>query len=103
MKLELENARIKSNYQKVNVCNARNVFELRDILTLKYVDKDTKKIYTIAELFENLYLEIESLKNENKQIREEIKQNLEHANNVEKLNLDIIEELKNETRQKGIL
>jgi hypothetical protein len=103
MKLELENARIKSNYQKVSVCNARNVLELRDVLTLKYVDKDTGKKFTIAELIETLFSEIENLKKENEQIRKEISDDRVKANNVEKLNLDIIEELKKETREKGIL
>ena len=104
MKLKLENAKMtKSQYQKVNVYNARNILEARDILTLVYIDEDTDKKYTIAELFENIYLENENLKREIKETKKQLDDLQTKFNETEKINIDLVEALRKETREKGIL
>lgn len=103
MKLKLDTTKTKSQYQKVNVYNARNVSEPRDILTLVYVNEEDGKKYTIAELIENLYAENKKLKDEIKTMKQDF-DNLKTKNNeTEKLNIELIEALRKETREKGIL
>lgn len=103
MKLKLDTTKTKSQYQKVNVYNARNVSEPRDILTLVYVNEEDGKKYTIADLIENLY-------KENKELREDLEKTKKELNNFkgktlehEKTNVNLIEALRKETREKGIL
>lgn len=103
MKLKLDTTKSKSQYQKVNVYNARNVSEPRDILTLVYVDEEDGKKYTIAELIENLYAENKKLKNEIKTMKQDFDDFKTKNNETEKLNIELIEALRKETREKGVL
>lgn len=95
MKLILENAK-NPLYQKVLAYNSRNVPQNISVLDIVCVDEETKKKITIGQLFENLYKENQFLKEELKKTQKQIEQNYDTQ-------IKLIEALRNETREKGVL
>ena len=97
MKLMLnKNHFTNPNYQKIPTYNANNVLKPRDILEFELYDEDTKQVFTIKTLLESYEQRIEQLTMENKNLREDL-------DNKTKRLLEIINALKEEVREGGIL
>lgn len=95
MKLILETAK-NPLYQKVLAYNSRNVPKNISVLDIVCVDEETNQKFTIGQLFENLYKENQELKEELERTKKQIEQNYDTQ-------INLIEALKNETREKGVL
>lgn len=95
MKLILETAK-NPLYQKVLAYNSRNVPKNISVLNIVCVDEETNQKFTIGQLFENLYKENQELKEELKKAKEKIDENYNTQ-------IELIEALRNETREKGVL
>lgn len=102
MKLDLENAK-NPLYQKVLAYNSRNVPENVSILDIVCVDLDTNKKFTVKQLFEGLYEENEKLKEEILKIKNKMREMEEKNKENNNVQIKLVEALRNETREKGVL
>ena len=97
MKLVLDKNNFTNTlYQLVPMYNARNVVQPTNILDIEVVDDDTKVKYKLGQL-----LEIKD--NEIKKLQKDFDEFKEDTNNKINRLLKIIEALKNETRERGVI
>ena len=97
MKLKLNtNNFTNPNYQHVSMYDAKNVVKPKNILDLKLIDEETNRNFTLGELIEEKDTEIKKLRKDLNELKEDL-------NNKTNRLLDIIEALKQETRDKGVI
>ena len=97
MKLKLNtNNFTNPNYQHVSMYDAKNVVKPKNILDLKLIDEETNRNFTLGELIEEKDTEIKKLRKDLNELKEDL------TNKTNRL-LDIIEALKQETRDKGVI
>lgn len=97
MKLKLNtNNFTNPNYQHVSMYDAKNVVKPKNILDLKLIDEETNRNFTLGELIEEKDTEIKNLRKDLNELKEDL------TNKTNRL-LNIIEALKQETRDKGVI
>ena len=101
MKLELENAK-NPFYQKVLVYDSRGVPKAQNILELVFLTEDKNKL-TLKQIFEELFNEINKLKKEVSALETKLNKNVEQSQQNNRLQVELVEALRKETREKGIL
>lgn len=101
MKLELENAK-NPFYQKVLVYDSRGVPKPENILELVFLTEDKRKL-TLKQIFEELFSENKKLKEKINDLETKLNENTKQSQEDNKLQVELIEALRKETREKGIL
>ena len=97
MKLVLDKNNFTNTlYQLVPMYNARNVAQPTNILDIEVVDTETKVKYKLGQLLEIKDEEI-------KQLQKDFDEFKKDTNNRINRLLEIIEALKNETRERGVI